>query len=145
MAFYNITFECPDCAHTWKQRLGPADKWPRFCTGCGADMERPDDNFVPMAPSVITGVAGKSGDQVFRMMEASSEQRIEAAAAQLGLVGAQDGEGVVAVHGEEAGRIVVADDRRYEGVDDGGEGVALPGGECRFHGCLSFESMDGRW
>jgi hypothetical protein len=29
----------------------------------------------------------------------------DAAAAQLGLVGAQDGEGVVAVHGEEAGRM----------------------------------------
>ena len=85
MAYYNVTFECPDCLHVWKQRMGPSEKWPRFCVGCGADMEKPDDDFVPMAPSVITGNAGKAGDQTYRMMEEASERRIDMAAAATGI------------------------------------------------------------
>lgn len=85
MAYFKHTFECPDCGHSWTQRLASGDAWPRFCTGCGTDLSAPQESFTPMAPSVITGVAGRSGDQVFRMMEASSEHRIDQAAAHLGV------------------------------------------------------------
>lgn len=85
MAYYLVTFECPDCAHSWKQRMGPSEPWPRFCTGCGADMEATDEPFMPMAPNVITGTMGKSGDQVFRQMEAASERRMEMAAEATGI------------------------------------------------------------
>ena len=85
MAAYLVKITCGICSESWKQRLSDEGRAPRYCTFCGGDMEADEQEFVPKAPYVVTGVSGKSGDQVFRAMEAASERRIEMAAEATGI------------------------------------------------------------
>ena len=76
------TYQCPDCSGTFDHLHMRSDEAPpNFCALCGAPTTV--DRRVT-APH-IAGLAGKSGDQVYRAMEESSAYRADVAAEQLGV------------------------------------------------------------
>lgn len=74
---------CPDCrqAFPWQ----PTAEWPRFCPLCSADIknDRADDDVV--MPFIRSNEKTRRTDQVYRDIEAASEQRVHQAAAMAGV------------------------------------------------------------
>ena len=62
-------FRCPDCAS--KIRVAGNEEIPNFCPHCGAFVGDDSDKPEVAAPMIATAL-GKSGDQVYRQLEASS-------------------------------------------------------------------------
>ena len=62
-------FRCPDCAS--KVRVASGDDIPNFCPHCGSFVGDDSDKPEVAAPMIGTAL-GKSGDQVYRQLEASS-------------------------------------------------------------------------
>ena len=104
MARY-ITFRCPDCEGQWEWLQHPSDEpYPERCELCNAWMG--DDP--PKAPVLRLNIGtkmGKSGDALFRKMEAGAEFRAQAAAEMTGASVSELG----------AMKITNMDDRPYEG------------------------------
>lgn len=73
-------FQCPDCngVFGFTQHL-TSEPLPNFCPLCGSNMtEPPQSVFVPAAPHIGKTI-GKTGDQVYRQMEAASVENAQLA------------------------------------------------------------------
>ena len=74
-----IRLQCPSCA----KKFFSATLHPECCPLCGYVGAQHDDNVISM-PALRSAVS-KSADQVYRDMERSSEQRVQAAADMAGV------------------------------------------------------------
>lgn len=71
--------QCPDCLGTWKWLQHPSDEpLPDFCPRCGSNLTA-EPVFVPEAAHIAKTI-GRTADQVYRQMEASSRDNMQAAA-----------------------------------------------------------------
>lgn len=78
------TYQCPDCGHRFDFLHMHADEAPpNYCQNCGSFVG--DDPKPEPASPHLAGVAGKSGDMVYRAMEDSSAVRADMAAEAMGV------------------------------------------------------------
>lgn len=80
MAHYQA-YACPDCGGTFRFLHHPDDEPPpRFCPLCGSNMEdEVETAFIPAAPHIERSIRS-TADNVYRQMEAASEQNAQLAA-----------------------------------------------------------------
>lgn len=77
------SYRCPDCTGVFEFFHHPSDEPPPdHCPMCNSYVG-PEQDALPSA-SKVAGVAGKSGDQVYKAMEDSSRARAEMAAEMTG-------------------------------------------------------------
>lgn len=86
-------YQCPECSNQFTYLRYPSDapEHPRFCPCCGyATDDQADGAPEPAAfekqvsAPHIARVAGKAGDQVYRMMEQGADMRVKMAAEMTG-------------------------------------------------------------
>lgn len=78
-----FSLRCPDCRRKFPWE--PTVAWPRFCPLCNADINNDrDDDDVVMPFMHLSGKTART-DQVYRDLEAASENRVQQAAEAAGV------------------------------------------------------------